>query len=69
MVVLIFETLVISLIKWKRPEKIPEASFLVTADVVGLYPNIPHNEPISALKQKFEEQPSTKIPINEKGIF
>ena len=30
--------------KWK--EKIPEGSFLATADVVGLYTSIPHNEGI-----------------------
>ena len=41
--------------KMKRIGKIPEGSFLVTADVVGLYPSIPHNEGISALKQKLEE--------------
>ena len=51
--------------KMKRIEKIPEGSFLVTADVVGLYPSTPHNEGISALKQKLEEQPSTKIPTND----
>ena len=51
--------------KMKRIGKIPEGSFLVTADVVGLYPSIPHNEGISALKQKLEEQPSTKIPTND----
>ena len=49
--------------KWK--EKIPEGSFLATADVVGLYTSIPHNEGIQALKQKLEEQPSTKIPTND----
>ena len=51
--------------KMKRILKISEVSFLVTADVVVLYPSIPHNEGISALKQKFEEQPSTKIPTND----
>ena len=51
--------------KMKRIGKIPEGSFLVTADVVGLYPSIPHNEGILALKQKLEEQPSTKIPTND----
>ena len=45
--------------------KTPEGSFLVTADVVGLYPSITHNEGISDLKQKLEEQPSTKIPVND----
>ena len=44
---------------------ISESSFLVNADVVGLYPSIPHNEGNSALKQKLEEQPPTKIPTND----
>ena len=35
--------------KMKRIGKIPEGSFLVTADVVGLYPSIPHSEGISVL--------------------
>ena len=48
----------------KRIGKIPENSFLVNADVVGLYPSILHNEGISALKQKLEEQPPTKIPTS-----
>ena len=41
--------------KKKRIGKIPEGSFLVTADVIGLYPSIPHNEGISALTQKLEK--------------
>ena len=45
-------------------EKVPEGSFLVTADVVGLYPSIPHKEGILALKNKFEEQTFSKIPTN-----
>ena len=50
--------------KMKNIGKIPEW-FLVTANVVGRYPSIPHNECIQALKQKLEEQPSTKIPTND----
>ena len=49
----------------KRIEKVPEGSFLVTADAVGLYPSIPHKEWILALKNKFEEQTSSKIPTND----
>ena len=30
--------------------KIPQDSILVTADVVGLYPSIPHNAGLDALK-------------------
>ena len=43
--------------KIKRTGKIPEGFFLVTADQ--------HNDDISALKQKLEEQPSTNIPTND----
>ena len=32
------------LFKLKNLGKIPENAFLVTADVVGLYPSIPHDE-------------------------
>ena len=49
----------------KRMGKISEGSFLVTADVLSLYPSIPHNEDISVLKLKLEEQSSTKIPTND----
>ena len=51
--------------KMKRIGKVPEGSFLVTADVVGLYPSIPHKERILALKSKLEEQTSSKIPTND----
>ena len=40
----------------KRIGKIPEGSFLVTADVVGLCPSIQYKEGILALKNKLEEQ-------------
>ena len=49
----------------KRMRKVPEGSFLVTADVIGLYPSIPHKEGILALKSKLEEQTSSKIPTND----
>ena len=49
----------------KRIGKVPEGSFLVTADVVGLYPSISHKEVILTLKIKLEEQTSTKIPTND----
>ena len=50
--------------KMKRIGKVPEGSFLVTTDVVGLYPSIPHKEGILALKSKLEEQ-NSKIPTND----
>ena len=51
--------------KMKTIGKTPEGSFLVTANVVGQYPRIPHNEGISALKQKLEEQPLRTILTND----
>ena len=51
--------------KMKRIGKVPEGSFLVTADVVGLYPSIPHKEGILALKSKLEKQTFSKIPTND----
>ena len=51
--------------KMKRIGKITEGSFLVTADVVGLCPRIALSEGILVLKQKLEEQPSTKSPTND----
>ena len=52
--------------KIKRIGKVPEGYFLVTADVAGLYPSIPHKEGILALKSKLEEQTFSKIPTNDK---
>ena len=45
----------------KRLERVPEDFFLITTDAVGLYPSIPHKEGILALKNKPEEQTSSKI--------
>ena len=37
--------------KLKNLGKIPENAFLVTADVVGLYPSIPHDECLEVLRK------------------
>ena len=44
--------------KMKRIGTVFEGSFLVTANVFGLYPSMPQKEQISALKDKLEEKPS-----------
>ena len=49
----------------KRIGKVPQGSFLVTADVVGLYPKIQQKEGILALRSKLEEQTSSKITTND----
>ena len=51
--------------KMKRIERVPEGSFLITTDVVGLYLRIPCKEGILALKNKSQEQTSSKIPSND----
>ena len=38
--------------KIKSLDRIPEDAFLVTADVVGLYPSIPHDVGLKALYKK-----------------
>ena len=40
--------------KIKNVGNIPENAILVTADVVGLYPNIPHNAGLNALSNMLE---------------
>ena len=40
------------LFKLKNLEKIPENAFLVTADVAGLYPSIPHDEGLEVLRKQ-----------------
>ena len=40
--------------KIKNVGNIPENTFLVIADVVGLYPNIPHNTDLKALSNMLE---------------
>ena len=53
----------------KRIEKVIDGSFLVTSDMVGLYPSILHKEGILASKNKLEEQASSKIPANDLVTF
>ena len=45
--------------------KIPDNSFLVTADVVGLYPSIPHNDRLRALKEALEKREQKKISTED----
>ena len=41
--------------KIKRLGKIPKGAILVTADVVGLYPNIPHDLGLQSLRKRLHE--------------
>ena len=44
---------------------IPEGSLLVTADVVGLYPSIPHELGLEALKKALDNQEVKPIPTKD----
>ena len=48
--------------KIKNISTLPENAILVTADVVGLYPSIPHQTGFSALKEALENRSVKKIP-------
>ena len=48
--------------KLKHLGKVPYNAILITADVVGLYPSIPHEADLEALYEKLEERAEKKIP-------
>ena len=48
--------------KIKNISTLPENAILVTADVVGLYPSIPHQAGLSTLKEALENRSVKKIP-------
>ena len=50
--------------KVKNMGKIPQDSILVTADVVGLHPSIPHNPGLKALKDALDCRQNKKIPTD-----
>ena len=41
------------------------SAILVTADVVGLYPNIPHEAGLKALKEALDKRKNRNIPTND----
>ena len=53
--------------KSRKLGKIPDNATLVTADVVGLYPSIPHNVGLRALKEALEKREQKKIPTEDLG--
>ena len=48
--------------KTKAIGSVPENAILLTADLVGLYPNIPHQVRLKALKEALETKDIKKIP-------
>ena len=51
--------------KIKGIKNIPENALLVTADVVGLYPSIPHNAGLEALKTVLDKRENHSIPTEK----
>ena len=47
--------------KLRSLPKLPDDIMLCTMDVVGLYPNIPHEEGLSALRKRLETQKETYV--------
>ena len=45
--------------------KLPENAILVTTDVVGLYPSIPHADGLGALSAKLEEREDKSIATED----
>ena len=51
--------------KLKHLGKVASNAILVTADVVGLYPSIPHEAGLEALYEKLQERVEKKIPSSD----
>ena len=47
-----------------RPSK-PSNSILVTADVVDLYPSIPHGSSLNAIKETLEDRARKSVPTSD----
>ena len=53
------------LLKLKNLRKVPDNAILITADVVGHYPNIPHNEGLEVLKKRIDNFYEKSIPTED----
>ena len=50
--------------KIKNLQNIPESAILITADVVGLYPSIPHEAGLNVLKKALDNRENDIIPAD-----
>ena len=53
--------------KLKAAGEVPKGAILVTTDVVGLYPSIPHSEGLDILKKQYENYPNKKVSTEDTG--
>ena len=51
--------------KLRQFGEVPEGALLVTADLVGLYPSIPHEDGLKALKKRLNGRVSKKVPTSD----
>ena len=51
--------------KVKHLGQIPDGAILVTADVVGLYPSIPHKAGLEALRRTLKKRETFEIPTED----
>ena len=51
--------------KMENIDSIPEDTLLVTADVVGLYPSIPHTAGLATLRDALDKREAKKIPTED----
>ena len=47
--------------------EVPKGAILVTADVVGLNPSIPHSEGLNILKKQYETYPDKEVSTEDTG--
>ena len=57
--------IVIVLKKTRTVGNIPENAILVTADVIGLYPNIPHNAGLKALNNMLQARKRKAVSTDD----
>ena len=51
--------------KVKHSGQIPDGAILVTADVAGLYPSIPHKAGLEALRRRLNKRDTFEIPTED----
>ena len=51
--------------KLKAMGTFPDGAILVTIDVVGLYPHIPHDEGLTAVRKALDNKCDAEIPTND----
>ena len=51
--------------KIRNINALPENAILVTIDVVGLYPSIPHQTGLEALKEALDNRKTRKVPTGK----